>query len=427
MTTQAISSPSGRNILRASPAAHDALEARLQPNRPTMQRGDLAPGLVPMQFLSSAAAVRLGMRDLRTGETPKPLIDLSGYHFVDKVRPDGQRLRVEIAGSLIIPEKLAPGGMELPPLHVPSLSFICFGDSGKGTSAQKEIAEQLVRMGKERGVTFGVHTGDIFYPHGISGASDPNVQRLYTDLYKGLPNIHATLGNHDYGHIDGAGMPESISEAANAGVAGFELGQRYYSRRVICGDTSVRLIMLDTSTVSVDIGQINWLRAQLEKDDTTYNIVVGHHPVHNNGWHGSTDIMKKLLLPLLDAKADAYLCGHEHNQQELFTDNGLPVVLSGAAAEARPTWPGGHAHWTSVRRGAAYLKIDANGIHCDFLSAYKDRVLHSDTYKRRERKPLPPPITGARPLPMPLPPKGYFKAVCDMGPMLSARADKALP
>lgn len=417
MTVSAPHTQSARPIITATPAAR----ARLASLAALEKTPKLQTGTPTIQYKSSFARVT------NDPTKPSPLIDISGYRFTNHTRADGQKVSIEITGSLVVPEKLAPGGIELPPLHVPNLSFICFGDSGKGTQAQREIAEALVRMGKARNISFGVHTGDIFYPNGVQSADDPNIQRLYTNLYKDLPNIQATLGNHDYGHINGTGIPEAIAEAANAGRAGFDHGQRYFARQVISPQGSVRLIMLDTSTISVDLPQINWLRSQLEKDDSTYTIVVGHHPIHNNGWHGSSSIMKKLLLPLLDAKADMYLCGHEHNQQELFSDGGLPVILSGAAAEARPTWPGGKAHFTSVRRGAAFFTIDKDGIHVDFMSAYKDRSLHTDTFQRRERKPLPPPLEPtAQPLRMPIPPRGYYRSACDAGPMLSARKDKAL-
>ncbi len=325
------------------------------------------------------------------GTPPEPLIDVSGFSFHEHVRPDGQPIRVEYRGSFVIPHLLPPGGAELPPLVLPgkSLDILAFGDGGHGNSAQRETAIALTKMAKERGVNFSVHTGDMVYPHGIASADDPQLERKVTGMYGALPELHAVPGNHDYGSRKGAGMPEALVEVANRNLPGtFKMPTRYYSRLIKVDGMTIRTIFMDTSTLPVDPIQLKWLEAQLAKD-ADYTLVFGHHPVQNEGWHGASDFMRERIMPLLEARADLYVCGHEHNQQQLRTPGGLPTVVSGAASESRPLWPWGNREFGSMRKGGAFFEVSRDGIRYEAWSAAKEEVLFTNTFHKRPRSPLP--------------------------------------
>jgi tartrate-resistant acid phosphatase type 5 len=360
--------------------------------------------------------------DAFEGTVPRPMADLSGFNFATHTQPDGRKVRIEVYGGVVVPERLALGGIELPPLVLPPgpMRFIVFGDSGKGDIAQFETARELTAMADARGVQFGVHVGDIYYPHGIASVSDPAVRTLYAEPYKGLPRVHAILGNHDYGNTDGAGVPEAVIDAAKTGI--YEFPQRYYSRRIIAGDTTVRVLFIDTSTLPVDPDQLAWIREQLAKD-ADYTIVAGHHPVYENGWRGASAITTKLLLPLLEARADMYLCGHEHSQQVLHSGRQLPMIVSGAASEARETWRAKDADFIAIRRGAAFVSIDQQGITVDMVAAHARRSLFQRTFPRREREPLPVSSAKVRTPPMPM---AYYKMQRLNAARVSIEADKKL-
>ncbi|HSI06309.1 MAG: metallophosphoesterase [Myxococcota bacterium] len=322
---------------------------------------------------------------------PVRLFDVSGYRFITHTRPDGQPVHIEIHGSLVIPHMLLPGGAELPPLILPgkTLNFLALGDGGHGTDNQRKTAMALTKMAKERGVNFGVYTGDIIYPHGISGPNDPQLKEKFVDMYKGLPEMHAVPGNHDYGSVTGAGIPEALVEAANRNTEGmFRMPTRYYSRLVKVDGLTIRTLFLDTATLAVDPVQLSWIHKQLAKD-ADYTLVFGHHPVENIGWHGSSDILKALLLPLLEARADLYVCGHEHNQQQLRTKGGLPTIVSGAASESMPTMKIGRSEFASIRRGGGFFTVGREGIKYEALSSSKEAVMFTNTFQKRERTELP--------------------------------------
>ena len=367
----------------ASPRLQTDTYARLLPSAPLRAANPsaLEPTLAKLEQRNAASR----------GTAPEPLIDVSGFTFHDHVRPDGQPVRVEYHGSFVIPHLLPPGGAELPPLVLPgkSLNIMAFGDGGHGSKAQRETALALTRMGRDRGVNFSVHVGDMVYPHGIVSADDPQIERKVTGMYGELPELHAIPGNHDYGARGGAGMPEALVELANRNLPGtFKMPTRYYSRLITVDGMTIRAIFMDTSTLPVDPIQLKWLEAQLAKD-ADYTLVFGHHPVQNDGWHGASPFMKERILPLLEARADLYVCGHEHNQQQLRTAGGLPTVISGAASESRPMWPWGDREFGSVRKGGAFFAVSREGIRYEALSSSKEEVLFTNTFQRRPRSPLP--------------------------------------
>lgn len=378
---------------------------------------------VVVQYTRSSVVPRGAKTD---GTIPSPMADLSGFNFVTHRQPDGHKVRIEVYGGLVVPERLAPGGVELPPLVLPKgpISFMVFGDSGKGDEAQRETAVALTGISRDRGTQFGVHVGDIYYPHGITGPKDPAVKSLYLDAYRELPRVHAIMGNHDYGNTAGAGVPEAVWEAAKTDDPGMYIfPQRYYSRRVIAGDFTLRMLFIDTNTLPVDPIQLAWIRAELAKDaDST--IVVGHHPIYDNGWRGAAALTRKLLLPLLDARADMYLCGHEHNLQILKSKKNLPMVLSGAAAEARETWTPPDADFSAIRRGAAFISVDKRGLSVDMVAAHAGRSLFAKTYPLRERNPLP----DSCPLDVRMPPMptSYYRGLRRNSARVSVEADRAL-
>jgi tartrate-resistant acid phosphatase type 5 len=338
-------------------------------------------------FGQASALPARALPQMQRGTAPRPVIDLSAVHFRDLVRDDGQHVKIGSRGEVVIPELLSPGGIELPPLMLPgrSINIATVGDSGRGNGAQRWVAEHLVTMARQRDCNFAVHVGDMFYPNGLLSAHDPQLRDKFVECYGGLPNMHAILGNHEYGNSRGAGYPEAVLSAASEHRPGlFEMPQRYYSRRVYVDGIMTRMLFIDTSTLPVDPQQLAWLDRELAKS-SDYTLVFGHHSIFSSGWHGDSAIMKKLLLPRLEARADLYVCGHDHNQQLHRSDNGLPCIISGAGVEFYPVRPWGNAEFASMRRGGAFLTVSRDGITYEALSAKKDASMYTTRFVRRAR------------------------------------------
>ena len=284
-------------------------------------------------------------------------------------------MQIERWGEIVVPDLLGPGGAELPPLIIdgPEARFQVFGDTGKGNADQRRVAEAML-------------VGDIIYPRGLLSATDPKLVDLYLKPYGALSEVHLMYGNHEYGDGRGAGVPEAWLEAVRTGKAGdARIPQRYYSRRFLVDGMTIRALFLDTATIAVDPLQLAWIKHEVDKG-ADYTLVFGHHPIYSAGLHGVLAHMEKLLLPLLEGKADMYVCGHDHNLQLLRTDKGLPLMVSGSAGEERVSWRTPKTEFFSQRMGTAFITVDREGINAEWMNGKTRESLHKAQFARR--KPL---------------------------------------
>ncbi len=321
------------------------------------------------------------------GTKPEPQIDLSKYSFQTMRRPDGRTVQLERWGEIVIPDVLAPGGAELPPLVIdgPEARFQVFGDTGKGTQAQFDVAANIVALAKERGIHANFHVGDIIYPRGLTGPADPKLVDLYLKPYGALSEVHLMYGNHEYGNHTAGGVPEAWIEAARTGKAGdARIPQRYYSRRFLVDGMTIRALFLDSSTIAVDPLQLAWIKREVDKG-ADYTLVFGHHPIYSAGLHGVLPHMEQLVLPLLEGKADMYVCGHDHNLQLLRTQGGLPLMVSGSAGEERLSWRRPESEFFSPRMGTAFISVARDGIAAEWVNGKTRESLHAARFPRRTR------------------------------------------
>lgn len=371
---------------RAIPKASlgSALETRVFAGVPLAPA--LGPSLPPEERGLPDTFVRItGRRALVDPTKPTPLVDLSDKRFNRHVRPDGQAVLIEEWGDICIPDRLIPGGVEMPPLAIEgsSLTINVFGDTGKGTDEQLLVARNISAMADERGAQVTVHVGDIIYPSGILTPSDPRVRSLLLEPYASLREKHICWGNHEYGNSRAAGVPEAWLEVAKAeDPRTFAQPSRYYSRRFLVDGMTVRAVFLDSSTVAVDPAQLAWARSELEKP-ADMRIVFGHHPIYSGGLHGSLPHMEKLLLPMLEQHADLYCCGHEHNLQFLRSAAGFPLVVSGAAGEERTAWRKPQTEFFSGHMGTTFLRIDRSGIEIEMRDGRSRKTLFTKHVPRR--------------------------------------------
>jgi 3',5'-cyclic AMP phosphodiesterase CpdA len=83
--------------------------------------------------------------------------------------------------------------------------------------------------------------------------------------------------------------------------------------------------------------QLDWLKAELATPRTTpWLVVMGHHPLYNNGHHGNTQALIDDWGPLFQEHGvDFYFCGHDHDLQHMeFEGLGTSFVLSGGGGQS---------------------------------------------------------------------------------------------
>jgi predicted phosphodiesterase len=235
-----------------------------------------------------------------------------------KNEPVVQALEVEELGgeSLTLPGALT------------SVKFAVIGDSGRGTTQQREVAAQMARFRDAFSFPFVLMLGDNIY-EGPATAEDYRLK--FEEPYRALLDegvkFFAVLGNHD--------DPRQVSYAA------FNMnGERYYTfvppedvlTRVA---TSVEFFALDSS--NLDRVQLSWFDERLAKSKAAWKIVLLHHPLYTSGRYSRSAVVHRWALePILTRhKVDVVFSGHEHIYQRAALQYGVQYFVSGGAGSLR--------------------------------------------------------------------------------------------
>ena len=254
------------------------------------------------------------------------------------------------------------------------LRVLVMGDQGKGGEVQAAVARGIAAVCADQGCDLGLGMGDNFYPKAPATADSPIYAERFTKLY-GRLNIRFLMaaGNHDESWLwggDGADAAGLASELAYGRLnPQWIMPAHFYRAR--WGDLA-QFFVVDTAPLAsylpnrdpvyrpggaFDEAQRAWLKSQLTASDARWNIVVGHHPLLNNGLHGSAGSYDAGLLPWASGaavqtlyqqgacgRADLIASGHDHTLQ-LFPATtaacpGTRLLVSGAAGETTGPGPG---------------------------------------------------------------------------------------
>lgn len=192
-----------------------------------------------------------------------------------------------------------------------NFSFVIFGDSGEGTSAQKAIASVM------RGLnfSFGMIVGDVIYDGGYETEFDPNYFAPYKSLIDHLP-FFPVVGNHDLVADRGATFKQNFFHPQ---------GNLYYD--FYWGDT--HFIALN-STYSDDPAQRAWLDQTLAGSTARWKIVYFHHPPYNSGIFGNNPYIQRDFVPILEKyHVDVVFTGHAHSYERTFPINQITYFVTG--------------------------------------------------------------------------------------------------
>jgi hypothetical protein len=146
--------------------------------------------------------------------------------------------------------------------------------------------------------------------------------------------FYMSVGNHDYRKNPSAWI--QLSEKYEA----IKFPSMYFLDifKDIC------FITLDTN--SRQEIQEEWLAKITDKymSKCRLTFATGHHPLYSSGSHGDAGkTNKEFLQNNIEGKVDAYLAGHEHNQEDYGQVKNTKFLVTGGAAEYRkvknpPLW-----------------------------------------------------------------------------------------
>merc|ERR1712178_389553 len=249
--------------------------------------------------------------------------------------------------------------------------------------------------------TFTLGLGDSFYPDGIIGREDPRFDTIFSEPFSFLDiPWYNILGNHEYYNnwtevvIDGTlgkrderwichrdydilkfspsainpfsvqfffidtnpflkYYQHSVNECLDKAIPASEdsCDGKYIGLKELEPAMQIKLMsnsILQNGAVSNDTKDAMWdaytnrmalrLEESLRHSDARVKIVVGHHPVYNQGEHGDTEELKTAFLPILKKyKVPLYINGHSHNLQHIkLNDHPTHFITSGAGAKTDP-------------------------------------------------------------------------------------------
>ena len=208
---------------------------------------------------------------------------------------------------------------EARPIHV-----LAFGDFGTASPQQMQLAGVMRQFEVKQPFDFGITLGDNFYPIGVNSPDDPQWKTKWDDVYNplGIP-FYATLGNHDYIQADGPAAEIVHTQRSQS----WRMPASYYTYTA----GPVQFFAIDTIELSdsaLPNKEMAWLNAELAKSKAKWKVVYGHYQIYS-ATRGDEQNLIQRLLPILRNRADVYLCGHDHNLQELKPEAGVHFFVSG--------------------------------------------------------------------------------------------------
>lgn len=266
---------------------------------------------------------RIIIEDLAGNEINKSDVIYDTMHvFYFNVPPGTYRYLVFLCDSLVSNDKFT---FKIPSSSDSVVSFLIFGDSGTGGTAQFEVRDAIYSFLKKEEVDFLIHTGDVVYPNGEPWLYDSRYFNVYRDM---LCNKFSFLtpGNHDYyydtkgvGYFSNFFLP--VNEYGTEEFYSFSWGNVFFVSLNITG-------FVDYAPGSK---QYSWLIRVLSSEEAQrkkWKIVFFHiPPFSTTRWH-DIGIYTSLFPVLKSFKVNLILCGHVHGYERGQID-GIEMITSG--------------------------------------------------------------------------------------------------
>lgn len=220
-------------------------------------------------------------------------------------------------GSKVAARANSPVKLTLP-LKDGSLRFAVIGDTGTGTSQQKQLANVMVKYQQVFPFEFVLMLGDNMYGGESAKDFQNKFSNVYEELLAGKVKFYAALGNHD--------------QALQINYEQFNMnGKEYYRFK----KGNVAFYALNSNYM--DKKQVQWLQDELAKDTSEWKVAFMHHPPYSSGGkHGSDNQLREIVEPIfVKYGVNVVLTGHDHFYERVKPQKGIYYFVSGAGGKLR--------------------------------------------------------------------------------------------
>jgi hypothetical protein len=217
------------------------------------------------------------------------------------------------------PRSSRPASLKLAlPVKDGSVRFAVIGDTGSGSSKQRDVGNMMVQYRVLFPFEFVLMMGDNMY----GGEAPKDFEKKFSEPYKVLLDnkvkFYATLGNHD--------LPLQVN------YVNFNMnGKEYYRFK----KGNVAFYSLNSNYM--DPKQVKWLESELAKDTSDWKICFFHHPPYSSAKkHGSDDQLREVVEPIfIKYGVNVVLTGHDHVYERIKPQKGIYYFVSGAGGKLR--------------------------------------------------------------------------------------------
>jgi len=278
-------------------------------------------------------------------------------------------------------------------------NFFIVNDMGRnGYYDQKPIAEQMGKMAEKIGPEFVMAIGDVHHFNGVRSVNDPLWMTNYELIYSHpdlMINWYPVLGNHEY-----RGNTQAVLDYSQISRR-WAMPARYYTKTFNTGETSIRIVWLDTTPLidryrnEKDIypdackqdrdKELAWTDSVLTVAKENWVIVAGHHPIYaetSKDMNERSDMQKRLDPILRKHHVDMYICGHIHNFQHIRMQGcDIDYVVNSAGALARKVKPIQGTQFCNSAPGFSICTVDMKELNLRMIDK-NGNILYTITRKK---------------------------------------------
>ena len=263
------------------------------------------------------------------------------------------------------------------------VSFIALGDQGTGNYRQYQVAKGMGNLAKKKDLDFVMLLGDNFYRYGVESTDDRQWRYKFENMYRGSALEHipfyAVLGNHDYGGNEQAEIQYSQQRL---GSGRWHMPAKdyveYYGE--VDSQPLLKVIYLDTSPCAREHeNTVRKLSALLTHSKPSYwTLVASHVPLRTGSSKYFDQALVDLLVPVLKQfHVDAYLSGHDHNQQLIVKDQEPAFIVSGTGGKHGDPLSSNFEPdlaFSNHEAGFVYTSVDQDSLNIEFYNSNEEQL-----------------------------------------------------